>query len=136
MHIGRRQHGQVLVILLGALFLGGGVATGVITTGMSLKDLDKRIKDLDLSEAREEEARDFVSQWEDVTRSALKQREDRIDRILELLGDKATSDAELHAAFGDLHAEGDETLANVLSLRDELRTLLSEGEWNRLFADK
>jgi hypothetical protein len=37
-----RQRGQVLILIFGAMFLGGGLAAGVFSSGTALKYMKKR----------------------------------------------------------------------------------------------
>ena len=132
----RRQRGQVLIIIFGAMLLGGGLAAGVFTSGTTLKDMKKEIKQLDLDADREKQALDVLEGWKDAVKPTMKANEKRVDEFFSLLEKQHTPAATLEALFAEQYGDATEAEARVLMLRDELRTTLTKDEWARVFAVK
>ena len=132
----RRQRGQVLVIIFGAMLLGGGLAAGVFTSGTALKDMKKEIKKLDLDADREKQALDILKGWKEAVEPGWKAHEKRVDEFFSLLEKQHTPAATLEALFAEQSGDAAEAEAKVLMLRDELRTTLTRDEWARVFAAK
>lgn len=130
----RRQHGQVLIIIFGAIFLGGGLAAGVLSSGTALKAMKKEIKALELDENREEQALDILDRWKKAAKPVMKTHSKRSDEIIKLLEEQHTSGAALKGLFSKQTSEMQDAEDQILMIRDELRTVLSKDEWGRLFA--
>lgn len=131
----RKQRGQVLVILVGALFLGGaGLAAGVMASGDSLKKLEKSVKSLNLDDAREDQALDVLKRWKKAAKPVHKAHSKTGGVLMDLLEDQYTSAealAEVFSEQADLTAGAE---VQVVAFRDELRAILSISEWGRVFA--
>jgi hypothetical protein len=133
----RRQRGQVLVIIVGTLFLGGaGLATGVISSGDSLKARKKSIKVLNLDDARQDQALDVLKRWKKTAKPVWKMHLKKGDEILDLLEDQYTTEVELRELFAEQADNTADANVQVEGLRDELRAILSQNEWDRVFASK
>jgi hypothetical protein len=137
MNIVRRQRGQVLVILVGTLFLGGaGLAAGVMSSGSTLKQLKKDIKALELTDAREDQALDVLKRWNKAVKPVAKEHRKHAKELLKMMKEQLTTADALAAEFA---AQNNNTLdagVQVAALRDELRAILSKSEWDRVFAPK
>lgn len=129
-----RQRGQVLILLLGGLFLGGGIAAGLLTTGQPLKDIEKRAKALPLDEVREQRVLELMDAWKDVSKPAWKTRGEPADEIVRLVGERSATREQFLAEFDRLRAAMDAAHEQVLPIREQLRDTLSRDEWNALFA--
>ena len=133
----RKQHGQVLVILVGALFLGGaGIAAGVMASGDSLKQLEKSIKSLELDDAREDQALDVMKRWKKAAKPVHKAHSKTADELMDLLKDQYTSAEALTEVFSEQADRTATAEVQVVAFRDELRSILNEAEWNRVFPAK
>jgi hypothetical protein len=60
----QRQRGQLMLIILGTLFLGSGVATGVFVSGKSIKSIRKEVSALQLEAERQAQVYRVLEQWE------------------------------------------------------------------------
>ncbi len=132
----RRQRGQVLIIIFGAMFLGGGLAAGVFSSGTAVKDMKKEIKQLDLDADREKQALDILEGWNDAVKPMWKANEKRVDEFFSLLEKQHTPAATLEALFVEQSGDAAEAEVKILMLRDELRATLTRDEWARVFTVK
>ena len=62
MRLLKNQSGQVLIILLSTM-LGGGVTVGIMATGQPIKQIQKKVKNLEMDEVRQDEALKLVKSW-------------------------------------------------------------------------
>ena len=130
----RSQRGQVLIIVFGAIFLGGGLAAGVLSSGTTLKAMKKDIKALELEKGRRDRALDILSQWEKAVKPVWKVHSRSNDELVKLMRTQYTTRDALDNQFA---AQGDSMSAaeeQVLVFRDELRSVLSKSEWDKVFA--
>jgi glyoxylase-like metal-dependent hydrolase (beta-lactamase superfamily II) len=133
----RRQRGQVLVIIVGTLFLGGtGLATGVLSSGDTLKDMTKNIKALNLADARQDQALDVLKRWKKTLKPVWKAHSKKGDEILDLLEDQYTTEVELRELFAEQADNTADANVQVEGIRDELRAILNKDEWDGVFANK
>jgi hypothetical protein len=130
----RRQQGQVLIIIFGAILLGGGLAAGALSSGTALKAMKKEIKALELDENREEQALDILDRWKKAVKPVMKTHSKRSDEVIKLLDEQHTSSAALTGLLSRQTIEMQDAEDQVLMIRDELRTVLRKDEWQRLFA--
>ena len=131
----RKQRGQVLVILVGALFLGGaGLAAGVMASGDSLKKMEKSIKSLQLDDVREDRALDVLKRWKKAAKPVHKAHSKTRDVLMDLLGDQYTSAEALAEVFSEQADHTNSAEVQVAAFREELRAILNKSEWDRVFA--
>ena len=133
MNHAHRQRGQVLLIIFATLFLGGGIATGVFSSGKSIKSLKKGIQSMQLEESRKDAVLDILDRWQDIAEPSQAGYESHAHAILELIGNQDASRAqfdELLQRQRDALLEAEDEL---LPLRDELRSALDKQQWNQLF---
>ncbi len=128
-----RQRGQVLILLLGGLFFGGGIAAGLLSTGQPLKDIEKRAKAMPLDETRSEQVLDLVDTWKEISKPTWKTRGEPADEIVRLVGERGATREQFLAEFDRLRSAMDAAQDQVLPIREQLRDTLSRDEWNRLF---
>jgi hypothetical protein len=129
----QRQRGQVLVIIVGTLFLGGSLSAGIISSGKALKAMKSDIEALQLDEPREDRALDVIKRWKAAAKPVLKTHAKQSDEILELLMDQYTTAEALTVKFSAQNENNANADSQVLALREELRSILSKEEWNRVF---
>jgi len=134
MKIKRGQRGQVLVMLFGAMFLGGGLAASVLSSGAALKEMKEDIKALKLEDPRKDRALDIVARWKKTAKPAWKAQQETVDEIARLMANQYTTLNQLDEQFSIQGASMTDAEAQVIGLRDELRSVLSRSEWNRVFA--
>jgi hypothetical protein len=134
MKLRHAQRGQVLVIVLGALFLGGGMAAGALSSGSTLKQLGKDIKALELDESREDRALDVLKRWQKSVKPMWKTHSKRTDEVIELLEDQYTTAETIREIFQLQSGDMADAELVVLGYREELRTVLGKDDWERVFA--
>jgi NCAIR mutase (PurE)-related protein len=130
----RRQRGQVLVIVVGSIFLGGGLAAGALSSGATLKAIKKDIKSLEIDASREEQALDIVKNWKKAVKPVWKSQAKHSDQIVKLLQNQHTTAEAVAEQFALQTSEIAGTEAQVLELRDQLRSVLTRDEWERVFS--
>lgn len=133
MKLRRRQRGQIMLIILGSLFLGGGAVTGAFATGQSLKSLRKEAQQLDIGTARRDEVLALIDRWEAVSAPAVKDFEDYGRALLALLREQQASPPDFHDLMERQRQSARAAEERLLPLRDELRATLTRSEWDRLF---
>lgn len=137
MNTARKQKGQVLTLLICAIFLGGaGVAAGIMASGESTKKMEKGVKALQLDDSRRDQALDVLKRWKKAAKPMYKAHSKANDELVDLLKDQYAPAEAISEVFTE---QADRTVSaevQLLALRDELRSILSEAEWNRVFAAK
>ena len=128
-----RQRGQLMLIILGTLFLGSGVATGVFTSGKTIKSMRKEVKSLQIEDPRREQVLATLDRWEAIAQPAGEGYGRYGESLLELIRRQDSSQAEFEEVLDRQRGELRSAEDRLLPLRDELRALLDEKEWNQLF---
>jgi len=129
----RHQRGQVMLIILGSLFLGGGAVTGAFATGQSLKSIRKEVRHLDIAASRRDGVLDLVDRWEAISGPAVEDFEDYGQALLALLRDQQASPSQFHDLMERQRQSARAAEERLLPLRDELRAALTRSEWDQLF---
>jgi hypothetical protein len=131
----RRSHqrGQIMLIILGTLFLGAGAATGVFTSGKSIESMRKDVRGLQLDAIRQQRIYDLLDRWEDIADPAAQGFEAYGESLLALMRRQNASREEFEAVLGRQRSELAEAERRLLPLRDEMRAALTEEQWNQLF---
>jgi len=122
-----------MLIILGTLFLGSGVATGVFTSGKSIKSLRKEVKSLQIEDPRQDQVLAILDRWEAIARPAGEEYGRYGTALMELMRRQNASQADFGEVLERQRGELQGTESKLLPLRDELRALLDENEWNQLF---
>jgi hypothetical protein len=129
------QRGQVLIILLGVLFLGGAtLAAGVFGTGKSLGDVGKAVKKQVADENRRDAAREVISRWSSDVDGFLKQTGHRQKTMTKLMRRHDATRPELTAVISEQALASDEIDRRALDYRFALKEQLTREEWGRVFA--
>jgi ribosomal protein L16 Arg81 hydroxylase len=129
----RRQRGQVMLIILGALFLGAGAGTGIFASGKSIESLRKEVGKMQLDEPRREHVHELLDQWEAIAEPAHQEFDEYGQTLLGLVAQRDASREEFQSVLGRQREELELTEAQLLPLREALRAALDEEEWKRLF---
>lgn len=129
----RRQRGQVMLIILGSLFLGGGAAAGAFVTDKSLKSLRKEVQHLQIGEARREQVLALFERWEAISGPAVENFEDYGEALQKLMRRQQASPAEFREVMERQRASARDAEDRLLPLRDEMRAVLDRSEWDQLF---
>lgn len=132
-----KQGGQVLLILLGFLFLGGA-ATSVTTfiKGASPKALEERIETVVSDRKRTDEIIRLIDSWEKVHTHI----QDQVRKEQEILLDRLTSysgtrqDAQKQADQLNILIDKDDQ--SFIDLSFKMKALLSREEWSKIWVSK
>ena len=128
-----RQRGQIMLIILGTLFLGAGAATGVFTSGKSIGSIRKEVGRMHLEAARQERVYDLLDRWEEIAEPAQRGFEEYGQALLDLVARQDATAADFQAVLGRQRDELKRSEGQLLPVREALRETLSEDEWRRLF---
>jgi DNA-binding transcriptional MerR regulator len=129
------RRGQVLIILLGVLFLGGSAALsgGIFVTGLSTKQIDKAL-DREVSDSdRRSAAGRVVESWEKDAERFLEGMEERRADLVEQLARHGTDRTRVESLLDRQDAAVDDMTRRVIDYRFELRDHLTAVEWRALF---
>ena len=133
MNLRNRQLGQIMWIILGMLFLGGGAATGVFSTGKSIDSIRKDVKALRLEGARQEHVHALLDRWKEIAEPAGEDFNEYGQLLLDLITRQDASEQDFSAVLARQRGELQQSEDLLLPLRDELRAALEKEEWDRLF---
>lgn len=129
-----RRGGQVLILLAGALFLGGAtVVTGAYLTGLDIKDLDKAVKRTVDDNGREKAARETIETWKKDGAAFEERFGKREESVLKLLKSGTTDRAAIDAILAEQDVDTDAILKRTLDHRFALRAELTTAEWIEIF---
>ena len=131
-----RNRGQVLILLVGALFLGGGAAlTGTLFwTGKSPETMRDDLKSLELSKDRVSTCNAIIERWETSHEEHAASLSDTEQRVEKLLRSADSTRSEIEAICNAENQNIDRAVDSALAYRQELRDALSAEEWRALFS--
>lgn len=127
------QRGQVMLIILGSMLLGGGAVTGAFTVGKSIEALKKDTRHLEIGATRRAEVLDLLDRWDAISEPAVKAFEDYGHALVKLLRQQQAAPEQFHALMEGQRDSARNAEDRLLPLRDELRATLSRDEWDQLF---
>ncbi len=129
------QSGQVLIILLSTIFLGGAAAT--ITTfieGHSARDVKKTVKKVVADDSRKDEILELIDTWKKEKKKHDKEVKKGRKSLLKVMERYDGTREELQQASSRL----DETIQKIdwsyLDLRFNLKETITRDEWNAIYA--
>jgi hypothetical protein len=129
----RFQRGQIMLIILGSLLLGGGAAIGTLASGKSVKSLRKDVQKMQIEETLRNEVLRQFDRWEAVSGPALEDFEAYGQAMLELMRQQQASTDQFRDLMDRQRDSARDAEDRLLPLRDELRATLTRAEWDRLF---
>jgi hypothetical protein len=130
-----RRRGQVLIILAGMLFFGGGgmIASCSFLTGMSVKELDKRVDKKVADEAQRKGSKRTLKRWDEATQKYLGKVNNSSGRLRELLERHDATRAEIDAEFERFDVRADAFVEVALDHWSALRVRITDEEWAAIF---
>ena len=135
MRLSRYQHGQILIIYLTTLFVGGSsLALGILSTGKPLKDLAKSVKVHVTDNERQRQVLDLLEQWEDEGKEKQKVYRKQREHLLDLVKDHATNRAQFDNQLEQLLEMDTANSRRLLDIQYGLRDNMTESEWNQVLA--
>jgi hypothetical protein len=138
-HVARpRSRGQVLIILLGALWLGGAASMvgGVLLTGMGTDEIDEALESKVADPARRTAARAVLERWEKDAARFVEEIAKESAAMEKLFKAQDAERAAIEERTRRVDALADEAVRKVLDHRFELRELLTAAEWTDTFGSQ
>jgi hypothetical protein len=131
----RTQRGQVLIILLGALLLGGsGIVVGTLSTGHDIDELKSRVKHAVADPQRAREVRALLDDWEHQGKAYWKAVDKDHKTILTALERHDGKAEDFEPTLADIGAREAASFGQFLELRSSLKARLTPQEWQLVFA--
>jgi len=130
----RKQSGQLLIIYLTTLFVGGSTLTlGVLATGQPVKELEKSVKAHVVDKERQQQALLLLGQWQDEGKALKKEYQKQRDSLLELLKQHDADRLAFESAVDKILKMDQKTSTRMLDIQYGLRDTLTQEEWSKVF---
>ena len=131
-----KQRGQILIILFGAMFLGGAVSVTTFVEGSSTKDVKKTIKKVVVDETRKDELLTLIKQWDKQHKKTRKQVKKEQKALLKVLTNYDGSRDQMQHAADILNESIDDEDKVFLDLKYSMREKLTKEEWEQFWLQK
>lgn len=131
-----KQRGQILIILLGSMFLGGAASVTTFVEGSSTKDVKKAIKKIVADETRKDEILTLIKQWDKQHKKTRKQVKKEQKALLKVLTSHDGSRDEMQHAADILNESIDSEDKVFLDLKYSMREKLTKEEWDQFWLQK
>ena len=130
-----RQRGQLLIIYLSTLFVGGSsLALGILSTGKPMDDLVEAVETMVPAGDRQARTLQLLDQWGEEGEARQSIYREQRERLLELLQDHAASRAQFLAEIDRLLETDSSTATQLLDMQYQLRENLTESEWQQVMS--
>lgn len=130
------QYGQVLIIYLTTLFVGGSsLALGIVATGKSINDLEKSVTVHVLDMERQNRALALLEEWNDEGKSLRKAYTSQRERLFSLIKDHNTSESAFNKEMNQLLAMDKSASDRLLDIQYRLRNNMTSSEWDRVMSN-
>lgn len=137
MNIFNRQRGQILIIYLTTLFIGGSsVALGVLATGNTIDDIEKGVKTHVLDTTRQKQSLALLEQREDEGKVQKEKYKEQRETLLSLIKKHDTDKTAFKHAINEILTMDQQTSKRLLDIQYSLRDNLTPKEWQEIFSDK
>lgn len=137
MNIFHKQRGQILIIYLTTLFLGGSSLTlGVLATGKSLKDLEKDVKTNVLDPARQQQSLALLEQWKDEGKAIKKEYKEQRKTLTGLIKKYDTNESGFTSTINELLEMDKRVGKRLLDIQYNLRETMTREEWSKVFSNE
>ena len=133
----KKQRGQLLIIYLTTLFIGGSsVALGVLATGKPIKQIEKDIKTHVLDSSKQQQSLVLLRQWKDEGKVQKKKYKAQRKELLSLIKKHDSNKASFKLIIDDILKVDQQSSKRLLDIQYELRDNITEKEWKKIFSDK
>jgi len=133
----KKQRGQLLIIYLTTLFVGGSsVALGVLATGMSIKEIEKSVKSHVQDESRQKISLELLEQWEDEGKTLKKEYKEQRETLLDLIKKHDSEKSAFNSTINKILTMDQQTTKRLLDIQYELRQNMTAEEWSKVFKAK
>ena len=130
-----KQRGLVLVVLLGAMFLGGAAVSGTtFVKGISAKDIKKTIKEVVTDEIQRKETVSLIDEWKKEGKKYRKQVKNEQKELLKVLKSFSASRDVMQQAAKKLNDSIENEDRAFLDVKMGIREKLTEEEWKHFWA--
>lgn len=132
-----KQRGQILIIYLTTLFVGGSsLALGILATGKPIKELEKGVKAHVLDSDRQIQSLALLDKWNDQGESLRQEYQQQRERLLDLIKDHDAKLSSFETEMKQLLAMDESTATTLLDIQYELRNSLTRSEWKNIMSDQ
>lgn len=131
-----KQRGQILIILLGSMFLGGAASVTTFVEGSSTKDVKKAIKKIVPDEARKDEIISLIKQWDKKKKKTRKQVQKEQKALLKVLTSDDGARQGIQQAAVILNESIDNEDMIFLDLKYSMREKMTKEEWDQFWLQK
>lgn len=135
-----KQHGQVLIILISSLFLGGLATSGGsssqigrLTTGVTLDTIQARIDEAIDDPQRKAEIFDLLDQWRKEAEAYFSRIDERRTKLLDTMMDHEVDFEEFGKFMAEMDEKNDASDEKIIDIRFALRDQMSRSEWEAVF---
>jgi len=130
------QRGQILIILLGSMFLGGAASVTTFIAGSSTKDVKNAIKKVITDETRREDIVSLLTEWDKKKKKTRKQVEKEQKALLKVLTSYDGTRQTMQQAAEILNDSIDDEDRVFLDLKYSMREKFTKEEWNQFWVQK
>ena len=129
------RSGQVLLIVLGALFFGASsaVTVGFLATDRSVDELKNRSQDLARDDGARERVDAVYDRWEDIHRDFFEKREKFEGRVVDLLTRHDATRQEMEKLLAEVDRENTAAWAGLVGVLTDLREAIPARDWQKIF---
>ena len=130
-----KQQGQVLIIYLTTMFVGGSsVALGVVATGMAIKDIEKSVKTHVQDQSRQQQSLALLEQWEDEGKALKKEYKKQRETLMDLVKNHEADKAAFDAVISEILTMDQQVSKRLLDIQYDLRQSITAEEWAKVFS--
>ena len=131
-----KQRGQILIILLGSMFLGGAASVTTFVEGSSTKDVKKAIKKIVPDETRKDEILTLIKQWDKQHKKTRKQVKKEQKALLKVLTSYDGNREQMQQVADILNESIDREDKVFLDFKYSMREKLTKEEWDQFWLQK
>ena len=128
------QSGQILIILLSTIFLGGATTITTFIEGHSAKDVKKAVKKVVADDARKDEILELIDTWKKEKKKHDKEVIKGRKSILKVMERYDWTREDLQQASSRLDEAIRKIDRSYLDLRFNLKEKITRDEWNAIYA--
>lgn len=133
-HVPRAQRGQLLIILIGFLFLGGSAGSLLILGGKTTKEVHKQFAALEPDKAKRQKVEDVLALISQETKRLDSERSRLEKEAFKALERHDTTPEEFRALSARADAVNADSSKTLIDLRFMLRRQVSDSQWSAMFA--
>ena len=130
-----KQSGQILIIYLTTLFVGGSsVVLGTLATGKPIKEIEKSIKTHITEPSRQQQLLTLLKQWKVEGKQQQKLYSKQRKTLLGLIKNHAADTSAFKSKTVELLDMDKRTAKRLLDIQYGLRENMTREEWDKIFS--